>query len=384
MRTSERAAAGGIYIHVPFCVRKCDYCDFYSITDLSRIPAYLEALFKEIRLSAETTTVFDSLYLGGGTPSILTPRSVTEICDVVRSYYTLASDTEITIEINPGTVDINTLSAFREAGVNRLSIGVQSFQADHLHFLGRIHTVGQARAAIVDARAAGFNNISIDLMYGLPGQTRDLWRDDLLHGIGYQPAHFSCYMLSYEPGTPLQNRRDRLNFNPLPDDRVGDLFEYTVHFLAENGYALYEVSNFARDTGLQSRHNCKYWEMKPYQGLGPGAHSYKNGCRSWNFRHLNRYIDRLRKEQLPVEATENVSPEQQRIEFVYLGLRQSTGIEMPDYEKRFGQAFTEAHKAVLPYLLRDQYLILSGERCRATIKGLRFLDSVVGMLVACY
>ena len=222
---------GGIYVHVPFCPRKCLYCDFYSITDLSLKPAFLEALSAEISAVDPESFIFDTLYIGGGTPSILEPAEVAAIIDGVFSKFRFKQPVEVTLEANPGTVDFENCGDFRSAGVNRLNIGVQSFQNKNLEMLGRIHTGEQAHAALANARRAGFEEIGVDLIYGLPGQTLQEWSADLETALAHEPEHIACYMLTVEPATPLAEEQAAGRFQAAPEGAVADLFLATSEFL---------------------------------------------------------------------------------------------------------------------------------------------------------
>jgi oxygen-independent coproporphyrinogen-3 oxidase len=281
---------GGIYIHIPFCIKKCDYCDFYSVADLSLEQDFVNALVKEITLTAKQA-VFpcDTIYLGGGTPSVLKPENIQKIITTIFQNFSILSDSEITIEVNPGTVNPDTLKAYIQAGINRINIGVQSFNDDNLRFMGRIHSAQDAKKSVKWAEDAGFVNMGIDLIYGLPKQNRELWIEDIEKAVNHNPAHLSCYMLTFEHGTPLDRRRIKGEFSLLNDKTAGDLFETTINFLEDKGYTQYEISNFAKTKGQRSRHNLKYWSFAPYIGLGPSAHFFMFPKRQWNYRSLISY-----------------------------------------------------------------------------------------------
>ena len=368
---------GGIYLHIPFCVRKCAYCDFYSCTRLDRVPGFMDALRREMRLTAQKAPgPFDSVYFGGGTPSLLGPHRIQILLDAVEGLYRLSPTPEITLEVNPGTVTSEDFRAYRRAGVNRLNIGIQSFQNRNLRFLGRIHTAEEAIATVEAARRAGFDNLGLDLMYGLPGQSPEAWRFDLNTAVSLNPEHLSCYMLSYEPGTPLERRIRKGSIQPLPDRRVGELFTMTVRLLAACGYAQYEISNFARSEMFQSRHNRKYWNFVPYLGLGPSAHSFILPRRYWNLSDIKSYIETLRDRILPIEAEERLTPEQQMIEAIYLGLRQTAGISIADFEGRFGGDFRTGFESLLDELSKNGWMRTDPARCALTPKGLLVLDTI--------
>ena len=279
-------------------MRKCSYCDFYSVEDLGLKPAFLAALQAEIASAHADGLVFDTIYIGGGTPSTLEPAEVGRIVESLAARFRFEGAVEVTLEANPGTVGPDKLKGFRAAGVNRLTIGVQSFDPGRLDLLGRIHTSVQAERAVADARAAGFDEIDIDLIYGLPGQTASAWTDDLERALAHNPEHLSCYMLIIEPGTPMARMRDSGRLRPPPDDQVAELFVLTSELLTGRGYRHYEIANFARcDAGRAdahvSRHNSKYWSYAPYLGFGPAAHSFLPPRRFWNERNLAGYVEAI-------------------------------------------------------------------------------------------
>ena len=232
----NRNKPGGIYIHIPFCVKKCPYCDFYSITDTSLKQRFISAVVSEMNMTHELPLKFDTLYLGGGTPSVLQTELVSRMITTASGLYNFLPDSEITIEVNPGTVTTEKLREYRNAGVNRVSIGVQSFVQSNLDFLGRIHNVTDADLAIKWSRDAGFDNMGIDLMYGISGQTAKSWFCDLEQAVSYKPEHLSCYMLTYEPGTPMEKEWKKGSFKPMEEEMVGELFAGTIEFLAGKGY----------------------------------------------------------------------------------------------------------------------------------------------------
>jgi oxygen-independent coproporphyrinogen-3 oxidase len=375
---------GGIYVHVPFCRRKCPYCDFYSIADLSLKPAFLGALELDIRRSRPGPLIFDSIYIGGGTPSLLAPAEVARILAALSAHIRFQEPVEITLEANPGTIGPQDLAGFRAAGINRLNLGVQSFQDENLARLGRIHTAGEARRVIAQAAAAGFDNLGIDLIYGLPGQRLDAWRQDLAEAVRLGPEHIACYMLTLEPGTPLFEAHRAGRFRPAPEERVAELFLATADYLTGRGYRHYEVSNFAR-TGPSgawlSRHNCKYWSHHPYLGFGPAAHSFLPPQRLWNHRSLDRYLADLDAGRAPRAGQETLTPAEQLTEFVMLGLRTAEGVDLAEFRQRFGVDFKERFGAAAADLLARKLLTLSGGRCAATLRGMLYLNTVTAALI---
>jgi oxygen-independent coproporphyrinogen-3 oxidase len=316
----------GLYVHIPFCKTKCRYCDFYSVTSLSLVADYLEALEKEARLYQDHFTAFDSLYLGGGTPSQLEAAPLTVLMKNVGRHFAFAPDTEVTVEANPDDLTPEKLALFRDLGVNRLSLGVQSFDEAELRFLGRRHTAGQAEQALEFARAAGFDNLGLDLIYALPGQEEGAWLNNLKEALKFQPEHLSCYLLTLAPETPLGRRQAQGKLDLLGEEAERRLFLLTSRYLGEQGYLHYEVSNFAREESLMCRHNLKYWQHAPYLGLGPAAHSYHNGRRRWNHASLREYCRALKSGAVPVAGQECLTPEQLELEALSLGLRTREGL----------------------------------------------------------
>ena len=375
------AAGGGLYVHIPFCLRKCPYCDFFSITDRSLLNAFLKALVAEAALHRGEATRFDTIYIGGGTPSVLTARQVGRILDALHAEFAVTQGAEVTLEVNPGTVDAQSLRGYRLAGVNRLNIGVQSFRDDALAFLGRIHDAAAARRAVAASLDAGFERVGLDLIYGLPGQTAAEWRFDLEAALAFSPHHLSCYMLSIEPGTPLDARCRRGAFAPLGDSGTSALFVLSQSALGDAGYTQYEISNFARSTGDVSRHNLKYWILAPYLGLGPAAHSFMWPRRWWHHRHMAAYLDDVARGELPLGGEEILDDRQQIIEALYLGLRMAEGIRIDRFDRRFGVDFETLFLEALDLLKGEGLLSVASRRCALTRRGLRFHEGVVKMLI---
>ena len=375
----------GLYVHIPFCVRKCPYCDFYSQTDLALKPRFLKALIAEMELVSHGELCFDTLYIGGGTPSVYESDEIDLIVTNAFQSFKVRADSEITLEVNPGTVTLAQLTGFRKAGINRLNIGVQSFLQTNLDFLGRIHSGDAAGQTLHFARRSGFDKVGIDLIYGLPGQSEQDWKLDLQQAVDYQPAHISCYMLTFENGTPLNRDLQNGRFQPLAEDRVRVLFETTIEFLEDNGYFQYEISNFARieedRTANVSRHNLKYWTRVPYIGLGPSAHSYIESQRHWNVANLDQYLNEIESGCLPVAGRELLTIEQQKIEAIYLGLRMTRGIDLAYFNKKFRVDFMETFKEVTTALTKDNYIEITKSHCALTRQGRAFLDSITSMFI---
>jgi len=369
-------------VHIPFCVKKCPYCDFYSITDTSLKQRFISAVISEMNMTCNLPFKFDTLYIGGGTPSVLETELITRIIETASSLYKLLPDSEITIEVNPGTVKPEKFREYKDAGVNRISIGAQSFQERNLNFLGRIHTIEDADLTIKWAQGAGFENIGIDLIYGIVGQTRESWLRDLEQTVLYEPEHLSCYMLTYEPGTPMEKDLQKGCFKPMDEKKVGELFTATVEFLAGKGYDQYEISNFVRAKNLRSRHNQKYWSFAPYIGLGPSAHSFIEPRRCWNKASVTAYIKDLEEGRLPIGGQEVLSREQMMTESIFLGLRKADGIDVSEFNSRFDENFFKIFGKQIDDFEKKGLMVTNQTSCALTVKGMLFLDSITSMLVS--
>lgn len=371
---SEKNTA--LYIHVPFCIKKCPYCDFYSVATLSLKERFVDALLTEISLREDPQSAIDTIYFGGGTPSLLAPREVESILSRVRDHFNLATDCEITLEVNPGTVGPGYFDEIRRFGVNRLNMGVQSLCDEKLGFMDRIHSAEAAGQALRAARRAGFDKLGFDLIFGLPGETETVWRKDLDRALEFHPEHLSCYILTYEPGTPMYKSLEAGRISPLGDETVAALFKFTSTYLAAHGYLHYEISNFAAGPAHRSRHNRKYWNLVPYLGFGPSAHSFDGTRRSWNHADVRRYGEELGQGVLPVAETEILTREQVLIEMVMLGLRTSEGIDIKAFEKISSQGFMGMFKEVVRECEACSWAMIVDHRFILTLEGRLFLDTV--------
>jgi len=372
----------GIYIHVPFCVRKCPYCDFYSIADRTRMDEYVDALIREMSGRGKSTPEADTIYFGGGTPSLLSPGAIGRIVDAVHRFFKVATGAEVTLEVNPGTVNTQILSDFRNAGINRINMGIQSFFDETLDFLGRIHDARESKASLVAADRAGFENIGMDLICGIPGRTLKDWQKELKAAFSFLPAHLSCYMLSIEPNTPLYSAMKSGRFKPVSEDLASDIFCATMEAAEHFGYDHYEVSNFAKKAAFRSRHNVKYWIGAPYAGLGPSAHSFIDGIRFWNVCSVDKYITSLFSGLSPIEACERPNAEQQLIEAVYLGLRMGDGIDIEDFKNRFSRSLARRLAGETEILTRHGLLLKrDGTRICLTREGMLKVDAVADWLL---
>ncbi|UCG07358.1 MAG: radical SAM family heme chaperone HemW [Desulfobacterales bacterium] len=371
----------GIYIHIPFCEKKCFYCDFYSVTDISQIPLFMVALKKEIQMVSRVSLVFDTLYIGGGTPSVLDADLVAQIIGFAFKYFKILPEPEVTMEVNPGTVTLEDLTNYRNSGVNRLNIGVQSFHAENLKWLDRIHSAEQALLSLDWARQAGFDNVGLDLIYGLPAQTENNWLEDLERAVDLHPEHLSCYMLTRESGTPLDKEVSAGRIRWAGDNTLRGLFETTIDYLTRHGFLHYEVSNFARFTeadgsAWKSRHNSKYWSFAPYIGLGPSAHSFIEPERCWNHKSVQNYIRELQDGRLPVADREKLTREQLLMESIYLGFRTTKGIDLVRLKDKFGIDFLKHFHEMIADFEKKGFLKVTKTHCALTVKGMALLDSI--------
>ena len=376
-----------IYIHIPFCVKKCGYCDFFSNTDLSLIPDYILALQNEIKKRADSEDKIDTIYFGGGTPSLLSVKDVDTLLHTITDTFKVCRDVEITFEVNPGTINLNYLRQLKKIGINRLSIGAQSFNEDKLRFLTRIHSAEQSIKIINEAQKAGFDNISLDFIYGLYFETQTIWRKDLEQAIGMAPSHLSCYMLTIEPGTALNKKIQKGLFNPLGNKAMSTLFKNTIIFLDNNNYEQYEISNFSkvrqnrsrqnRSRHNRSRHNSKYWDMTPYYGFGAAAHSYDGETRSWNPKSIGKYIKDLDSGRLPVEEDETLTKNQLMMEMIMLRLRTLEGLDIAKFQTLFHDSFENRYKDILEPILGESLGIINDQRFALTLEGKIRLDSIV-------
>ena len=325
----------GLYLHIPFCSAICNYCNFNrGLLDEGLKQAYVSALEREIARRAMGESV-DTIYFGGGTPSLLSPDEAARLVAACRGAFDVRPGAEVTFEVNPETVDRAKLSAFREAGINRLSFGVQSFDDEELKQLDRRHDAARARLAVADARAAGFDNLSLDLMMWLPGQSVARWRANVEALIALEPEHASLYLLEIYPNAPLKDAMARAGTSRAPDDDAADMYEEAMAMLELAGLEQYEISNVARP-GRESRHNVKYWTGGAWHGLGPGAHGTV-GSRRWrNIADTRAFISAVESGVLPEAETSELTREDQLQEALFMGLRLSRGIDIAELDARFG------------------------------------------------
>ena len=386
---AERESGVGLYVHIPFCETKCPYCDFntYSCIE-SLIPAYVDALCAELTRWGSLVGRLDisTVFFGGGTPSYVPGADIARVVGTYRAAFNVAPTAETTLESNPGDVTAKKLAAWREAGINRLSIGVQSFDDTLLKMLGRRHTASEAEAAFLASRAGGFDNVSLDLMFGLPRQTLTQWQSTLERTIALGPEHISAYGLQLEHGTPLESDVRR-GVMPAPDDDLAaDMYVLADELLAGAGYSQYEVSNWAKP-GRPSRHNLSYWHCAPYLGVGPGAHSSLHGLRFSNMRSPKLYIAaaqndappagantgqdaiRLMREHGPVDFVEVTTPNLAIAETLMMGLRLNSGLDFESFRARHGHSVVDLFSPEMSELSKSGLLQIKGSSLSLTPKG---------------
>jgi oxygen-independent coproporphyrinogen-3 oxidase len=358
----------GLYIHIPFCLTKCPYCGFFSATSTSLIPRWLDAIKREMALYKDRFGFFDSLYVGGGTPTVLMLSELETLVQHVHDHFHVTADAEITIEANPGDLNRTKIEGIRCLGFNRINVGVQSFDNGELRFLGRRHSAQEAKRSLQMLRSCGIENIGVDLMYGLQGQILAGWIKTLQKTLTFQPEHISCYQLTFEERTPFRRMMEKGDIKCLDEGEARSFFLITSGLLEDKGYIHYEISNFARGTANLSRHNTKYWDRTPYLGLGPSAHSFQDTCRWWNFRSIRRYCEAVEAGKSPMEDSENLTDEQIRLESIALGLRTETGIERAEIPDS-----TETKEA-LEDLQDSGFLMVKDNRIMPTKKGFLVAD----------
>lgn len=324
----------GIYIHIPFCKQACHYCDFHFSTTLTLREELLGSIAKELKLQKNyLTDSIETVYFGGGTPSLLTGSEIKEILTVISENFELSTDPEITLEANPDDLTEKKLLGLHAAGVNRLSIGVQSFDSDVLKFLNRAHSEEQAEKCISIAQEIGFTDLTIDLIYGIPGRNHQLWEQDIEKLLSFNPDHISAYCLTIEPDTAFGNWRKKGKLTPVTEDFAAEQFEILAAKLSSAQYDQYEISNFCKNNKY-SRHNTAYWQDKTYLGIGPSAHSYNRVSRQYNVKNNAQYIKAINKEVIPFQL-ENLSPTDQLNDYLITGIRTKWGINLSKFHSNF-------------------------------------------------
>ena len=371
-----------LYLHIPFCKSRCIYCDFYSGTDTSQRASYVQALCDELKLRSTylPTSVLDSIYFGGGTPSLLQKEDFERLFEAIHTHFTLLPSAEITLECNPDDLTASYVAQLQALPFNRISIGIQSFDDAELRFLNRRHTAQQAQEAVALCQAHGFDNISIDLMYGLPNQTAETWQKTLDVAMHLGVQHLSAYSLMYEEGSPLSRLRNAHKIQELDEATSVALFEQLIDTVALHGFEQYEISNFCLPT-FHSRHNSSYWHGVPYLGVGAAAHSFDGVSRQWNVANTVRYMAGVAAGQLEVER-EDLTTDERYNEFVFTALRTRSGINLSDLEQRFGNArLAYCLRLAQPYIDGGQLELRAGQLA-LTRAGIFVSDGIMSDL--CY
>lgn len=360
--------SAGIYIHVPFCLKKCSYCDFYSLPlqEQDRLDKYTRSLLREIEQQADKweNQRFSTIYMGGGTPSLLQPEQIHRILKSLFQNLSLLPQVEISMEANPATLDGMRLQELKSAGINRISLGVQSFRDEELRILGRIHTAREARQATEDIIAAGFDNFNLDLIYGIPGQNLDDWQYNLQMAVNCQPKHISAYLLQLDPSVPLAKQISAGKYTDLTEDMQVDMYDAALDYLVGEGFHHYEISNFAWP-GYECKHNLIYWQAGQYLGLGPGAVSFRDG-RRWRNREI---VAETATGMVETEILETMNDHDRFIDAVILGLRMTEGISRQHFIERFGIDFAREYHSIIERFRRDGLLIVDQDRIYLSRRG---------------
>lgn len=369
----------GIYLHIPFCRKACHYCNFHFSTSLGRADKMVEAIDTEIILRRhEIEEDIETIYFGGGTPSILEPAQISKLLNTIRDNYPVAHSTEITLEANPDDISLEKALAWKQMGINRFSVGVQSFADENLRWMNRAHDASQSIACIHTIRKAGFDNFSIDLIYGTPGQTQTDWISDLEQAIQLKIPHLSCYALTVEEGTALHHMIGSGKKERISADEQAERFETLVKLSSAAGYVHYEISNLALP-GKESKHNAAYWEGKPYLGVGPSAHSFSGNKRSWNIADNLQYIQSIEAGILPFEAEELRSIDQLN-EYIMTALRSTKGIQKDIVVKKWGlEKWASIQRGMQPFLTNGKAMA-KDEGYTLTTEGRFFADGIASSL----
>ncbi len=374
-----------LYIHFPFCINKCRYCNFYSITELNGIDDYFQYLYKEIDLYQKILAQYPvkTIYLGGGSPNLIPPAYLERLIRHIKKYNRLAALAEFTIEINPGNISAEKLNRFSNLGVNRISMGSQSFFDPELEFLGRLHTAADIFQTVETIHKEGIQNFSLDLIYGIPGQSLASWEENLSMALRTGATHFSFYNLIYEPGTPLTAALARKQFQPVDEDREFEMFRVAHEKLARHNYHHYELSNWAIP-GKESRHNSAYWQNKHYLGLGPAAHSYLDNERWYNYNSFDSYRKNLDNSKFPVQYRETIDLQLAIQELIMLGLRRAQGMSIRQFENLTGleiEPVCKKMEQIFDNRFLKKYAQINNDFLQLTVEGWFICDYIVRKII---
>lgn len=377
---NNNSGSAGIYLHIPFCKTRCTYCDFYTLTNESQIDKFVESICTEAALRKdEIQEEVKTVYFGGGTPSRLSINHFKKIFEALYLNYRIDSKAEITVEANPDDLSDGYLKTLSQLPVNRLSIGIQSFNDEELKFLSRRHSSQQAISSVKTAQSLGFNNISVDLMYGLPDQTEEIWRDNLEQMTNLGVQHLSAYHLIYEEKTRMYNMLKAGKIKPVDEELSTTMFSMLIDWMTSHNFIQYEISAFGKE-GYFSQHNTSYWKNKKYLGLGPAAHSYNGFNRSWNIASLHRYIKGVEAGNLEREA-ENLSINERYNEFILTGLRTMWGVDLSDMINMFGEEIYNYCVEIAQAYINDGKLIIQENTLKLTQKGVFISDGIMSDLM---
>ncbi|MDO4745085.1 MAG: radical SAM family heme chaperone HemW [Bacillota bacterium] len=376
----------GLYLHIPFCVRKCSYCDFLSFgcNDNKLLTEYTQALMEEIKIKAEDWHYrkVDSIFIGGGTPSLLSEADISKLLDCIRDNFNVDENAEITIEVNPATVSPDKLEKYLNKGINRLSIGVQSFENHVLQILGRIHSKNDAFNCIQKAQKAGFKNINVDIMFGIPGQSMKMWKDTVRQAIFLRPTHISLYSLQIEEGTEMYSKvYETEEYEPVSVDVDREMYHTALRMMRTAGYEHYEISNAALP-GYESKHNMKYWSYDEYLGLGLGASSFADGVRYKNCESMYDYIQAIKKKTAPIDAgsIEKYSRREEMGIFAFTGLRKAEGVDLRQFKSVFGVEFFDVYDKRLVQRFEGK-LVLEDDRLFLTENGMDVSNRIMAEFI---
>lgn len=368
----------GLYIHVPFCSSKCNYCDFNSYAGkINLAENYFKSMKKEIELykSEMKDYLINTIFVGGGTPSVVNDIYVSEILEKCKTEYNISANCEISIESNPGTLSIEKLRAYKNAGINRISMGLQAYQDKLLKYLGRCHSHKDFTESVQNARNAGFDNINADVIFGIPGQTLDDWKETLNYLISLGINHISAYSLKIEEGTKFGTMEEEGNLVPVDDELDREMYHYAIDYLSENGFKQYEISNFAKE-GYECKHNLTYWKCVDYLGLGAGAHSCLKDIRFSNEVSIEGYTDRLKREEKPVHEEFQLELTDKMSEYMFLGLRLTKGVTGKEFSLRFNEDLFSKYNASLEKLENKGLIGISGDCVKLTRLGFDLANQV--------
>lgn len=368
----------GLYIHVPFCKAKCHYCDFNSFPGKDEtIPGYFDALSREIENNAEALRDYSikTVFIGGGTPSLVEPKYIYNLLKTCREYLSLEKGAEISIESNPGTLTYEKLFAYRTMGINRLSIGLQAYQNRLLRRLGRIHTNEEFLENYNLAKKVGFKNINVDLIFGIPSQTLKDWIETVEEIMKLEPVHLSCYSLKIEEDTEFGRQAETGELIPLEDETDREMYSFTIDMLKKNGFMQYEISNFSK-AGFECRHNLIYWNAEEYVGIGAGAHSYFMGKRYNNIYNIEEYVSAVQNSRPVTENMQLIDKQEAMSEFMILGLRLTQGVSLSKFKAKFDKELFEIYGQNIDRLIKKELICLDNDFLRLTLRGLDLANDV--------